>query len=202
MSYFRGAEELIAAFIERTDTVFTKPRELYDAIEDLWHELDGDDVHELDAIDELDLTFRRTHDENPRRSRNDRAKKNERRKPHPTKEERILDEFAGLSGKESTEQLTQIESIHEGVFSNLYQGGKVADFQHRRGGENLKDLRLAKRHLEEIGDRNYETQLEKTRAAILGGTQLVRKMSKTESASLFAHPAEARRRSSPPGQRG
>jgi hypothetical protein len=118
-----------------------------------------------------------------------------------TPEQRLLDEFAGMGGRESTASLNPIDSLQEGVFSNLYQGGKESDFQHVARGPNLKRLSVAQKFLEGKGDANYKKQLERARNKILEGRYLVRKMSVTESRA-FREAGGDRRKMFPAGIEG
>ncbi|MCX2493009.1 hypothetical protein OQX63_05970 [Pedobacter sp. PF22-3] len=136
---------------------------------------------ELDEYEQFELDYLETQDKNKKKSK---VRKSQKKKPEKSEQDRMLEEYGGFTGNESTTDLNPIESLQEDVFSNLYQGGKETDFRHLPGQPNLKKLTEAKKFLESKGDRNYKKQLEMTRIQILEGNYLVRKMSKGESQSF------------------
>lgn len=162
---------------------------------------DIQDEYSLDDLEQFELDYLEQRERNQKKPKKVKSKKNQKKKSKKSEQSKLLEEFSGMSGKESTTDLNPIESLQEGIFSNLYQGGKESDFRHLPSKPDLKKLSNAKDFLENTGDRNYKTQLESTRAAILDGNYLVRKMSKAESKSFRAS-GGSKEKIFPPGTEG
>jgi hypothetical protein len=140
--------------------------------------------HFLDELEANPGDYLQKLEHQHKKSKKQKARKNQKKKPERNKIAKLQDEFAGMSGKESAEGLNPIDVLQESIFSNLLQGGSNLDWQKVKGRKHLKKV---KKHLEDqkTQGRNYKIQLEKTRAAILQGGALVRKMSKAERQSYI-----------------
>ena len=181
LEYRADAKELVERFIEKNDGTYESPSDLLRSIENFANEEEAESESDQEDHEEPLVIPRKRHVKNKDKST---RKGNARLRVSPGKSDAIMDKYALMSGDEITKGLNSINDTHIDLFSNLYQCGKESDFRHFQGRSNLKDLRKAADFLEnDKADVNYKNQLELATAKILAGKQLVRKMSKAESAA-------------------